>query len=81
MRNRSMLSCWIVEALKFYGGSASIVKICEYIWSNYELSLRESGELFYTWQYDIRWEATRLRKQGVIKSANQSLQGIWDLAV
>ncbi|WP_188399545.1 hypothetical protein [Sporomusa sp. GT1] len=79
MITRVGLSNWIVEALKFYGGSASIVEICKYVWENYAEQLRESGDLFYTWQYEIRWAAGTLRKQGIMKPVEISPQGIWEL--
>lgn len=79
MTGRVKLKEWLVEALKFYGGRASIVDICRYVWEHHEDELRRSGDLFYTWQYDIRWAATRLRKEGKMKPAGLSPKGIWEL--
>lgn len=79
MITRINLSEWTTDALKFYGGSASIVQVCQYVWKNYADQLREAGDLFFTWQYDIRWAATVLRKKGIIRAANLSQQGIWEL--
>ena len=61
------------------GGSASIVGVCKYIWKNYEVELKSSGDLFYTWQYDIRWAATNLRKAKRMKDADISPSGIWEI--
>ncbi len=69
----------ITEALKYYEGKASLVEICKYIWGNYENKLRDSGDLFYTWQYRIRWQATQLRKKGVLKPAGSTKKGIWEM--
>lgn len=59
---------WVVAALNTHAGSASIVQVAEHIWAHHENELRGSGELFYTWQYDMRWACTRLRKR---KLSNQ----------
>ena len=67
MASREDLKTWVIEALKAYGGSARIVQICEYIWNKYEAELRESGDLFYVWQYNMRWVGTQLRKEGVLQ--------------
>ena len=37
-----------------------------------------SGDIFYTWQYDIRWVGTELRKLGIMKK--DSKRGIWELS-
>jgi len=79
MLNKQDLGRFIVECLQQKGGSATIVEVSKFIWDTYEVSLRNSGDLFYTWQYDYRWQATLLRKQGVIKDANDSPNGVWEL--
>jgi hypothetical protein len=70
---------WLEEALESMGGQGPIIRICKYIWEHHEQELKQMGDLFYTWQYDIRWAATELRKRGVMKPAHQSPQGIWEL--
>lgn len=71
----------IVETeLRALGGSSTILEICKRVWSKYESELKQSGDLFYTWQYDIRWAATSLRKQGIMKGADASPKGTWELA-
>jgi len=40
---------WLIEALNHYGGKASIVQVCKYIWENHNQELENSGDLFYTW--------------------------------
>jgi len=79
MAHRKDLRKWLTEALEANNGSASIVEICKYVWEKYENELRRSGDLFYTWQYDIRWAATQLRKEGIIRAADLSPKGIWEL--
>jgi len=68
------------EVLQMLGGSAPIVEICKKFWQQHESELRSSGDLFFTWQYDIRWAATNLRKAKIMKSAEMSPAGIWELS-
>ena len=79
MADKYDLRDWLVEALEASGKSATIVDVCKYIWDKYEDELRASGNLFYTWQYDVRWAATDLRKTGRMKPASISPQGVWEL--
>ncbi len=44
-----------------------------------ETALRRSGDLFFTWQHDIRWVAAEVRNEGGMRSAKPSPQGIWEL--
>lgn len=61
------------------GGSGTILEVCKTFWADNESELRNSGDLFYTWQYDIRWAATTLRKTGIMKDASISDSGVWEL--
>jgi hypothetical protein len=79
MATKKDLQNWITEALIANRGSATLLEICKYVWANHEKDLRQSGDLFFTWQYDIRWAATSLREKGKILPANQSPRGIWEL--
>jgi hypothetical protein len=74
MATRADLEHWVLEALEALGGRARIVAICEHVWHHHEQDLRKSGDLFYTWQYDIRWAGQRLRDAGRLK-AIQAAQG------
>lgn len=69
----------VVKALRARGGSARIVDICKYVWEHHENDLRRSGDLFFTWQYDIRWAGQKLRDQGVLAPANNSRNAPWEL--
>jgi len=69
---------WLLEAMKAHGGNTSIVEVCEYVWENHEKELRSFGDMFFTWQYDIRWIADDLRKEGVL-SGDLKPRGIWKL--
>jgi hypothetical protein len=79
MAQKEDLQEWVLEALKAHNGSASIIQISKFIWENHEKELRQSGNLFYTWQYDVRWAAKDLRDQKLIRPAEQSPKGIWEL--
>lgn len=65
----------VVRALRANGGKARIVDICKYIWENHENDLHHSGDLFFTWQYDMRWAGQKLRDQGVLLPAANSRNG------
>jgi hypothetical protein len=74
------LDKWVVEALRELGGSASLVDICRVIWRDHQAGLKASGDLLYTWQYDARWSAHRLRITARLKPAHESPRGVWELA-
>ena len=76
---KDALGAWIVEALEHFGGSAALIDISTHIWAHHETDLKRSGELFYTWQYDIRWSANQLRRSGVMRAVTQSPRGVWEL--
>jgi hypothetical protein len=74
------LEDWILVALSEHRGEGSIVQICRSVWRLHENDLRSSGDLFFTWQYDIRWAAQRLRDRRVLVANGQTPRGIWRLA-
>ncbi len=74
------LKPWLVEALRALGGRGKIVEICKAVWKEHQAELQDSGNLFYTWQYDIRWAANGLRREHIMKAAEVSPKGIWELA-
>lgn len=67
MPTRDDLRLWVYEAVAALGGEASVVEVAKEIWDRHEKDLRKSGDLFFTWQYDIRWAAQRLREQGKLR--------------
>ncbi len=76
---KQVLREWIVDALRANGGSADLIQVCRYIWRNHEDDLWDSGDLFYTWQYDVRWAASDLRGSGVMRHHVDSPRGVWEL--
>lgn len=67
MASRENLQIWIVNALRSRGGQARMVKISRSIWENHERDLMLSGELFYTWQYEMCWAGQILQKRGQLR--------------
>lgn len=67
------MKLWIIAYLKQRGGSGWPREVSKYVWNNHESELKASGDLLYTWQYDIRWAAQQLRNEGVQKPVNGRL--------
>jgi hypothetical protein len=80
MADRSDLQEWVIRALRDLGAAARIVEICRNIWEHHEDELRRSGDLFFTWQYEMRWAGQQLRDKGVLRSVHGSKSQRWELA-
>ena len=80
MATKTDLQDWVTEALRSLGGRAPLVEVAKFIWKNHERSLMASGNLFFTWQYDMRWAANQLRRKSIMKAADASPVGIWELS-
>ena len=72
MSTKADLQEWVIEALRDLGGEAHLARIAEHIWNNHESDLSASGDLFFTWQYDMRWQAQNLQKAGKLKKLSRS---------
>jgi hypothetical protein len=57
----------VLEAVHGRGGEASVLEVAKDIWTARARDLEASGDLFFTWQYDMRWAADRLRKAGKLR--------------
>jgi len=79
MATKHDLVDWLYAALQAQGGRARIADLCHHVWDNHEHDLRASRDLFFTWQYDIRWAAYQLRKQGKMRPNKVSHKGVWEL--
>jgi hypothetical protein len=79
MASRADLEEWVCEALDHHGGEASVLEVSKYIWIEHENELRASDRLFYSWQYDLRWAAKKLRDKGRLVAADISPRGTWAL--
>jgi hypothetical protein len=69
MLTRDDFMAWVIEALNAHGGTATVLDVSRHVWKLHEAELRAAGDLFYTWQYDIRWAATKLRRQHKMREA------------
>ncbi|MGI3164337.1 hypothetical protein [Pseudooceanicola sp. 200-1SW] len=76
MAVKTDLQDWVFDAVKQLDGEASVAEVAKVIWEKHEADLRSSGDLFYTWQYDMRWAAEWLRKQNRLKLSGRK----WALA-
>jgi hypothetical protein len=66
-----------MDALRAHNGQATIVEVAKHIWDHHEAELRAAGDLFFTWQYDMRWAALELRKEG--RLAPSQGRGPWQI--
>lgn len=80
MSSKSDLMGWVLEALEARGGNGTVVDVSREIWQRHEADLRASGDLFFTWQYDVRWAAQKLRDAGVLKQSSETAGRAWELA-
>lgn len=78
--HKDLLKTWIVEALESEQREMSVLEVAKYVWHHHEDDLRDAGDLFYSWQYDLRWAAQVLRDEGVLRSKDGKKQGGWQLA-
>jgi len=79
MATKRDLQDWVRDALQEQAGRATLVEVAKRIWAQHQTELEGSGDLLYTWQYDMRWAANKLRRRGIMKSISASPRGIWEL--
>lgn len=79
MATKNDLRDWVLEALRELKGTGTVVDVCRVIWRRHEPELRSSGDLFYSWQYDVRWAAQSLRDDGQLAPMVGG-RGAWTLA-
>jgi hypothetical protein len=79
MSYKDLLKDWVRDALGSVGGEGSINDVAKYVWDNHESELRDSGEHFYTWQYDLRWAAQELRNKSKLSVRRVGRRSIWTL--
>jgi hypothetical protein len=71
MANREDLKGWVYHAVKDNARQTSVVNVARHIWEHHEQELRNSGDLFYTWQYEMRWAAQQLRNESRLTLAGR----------
>lgn len=74
-----MFRAFVVEALRTLGNTGTVLEVTKRVWEAHERDLRESGDLFYTWQYDVRWAAQYLRNNGYMQAVNGNRRAPWQL--
>ncbi len=79
MVTRDIMKLWVIEALKYLGGSGWPKDVSKYIWDKYEQELKASGSMLYTWQYDLRWAAQQLRNEKKLKPVHKRRDLPWEL--
>ena len=79
MANRNEFRAFVIEALRTLGGSGTVLDVTKHVWQVHEADLRQSGDLFYTWQYDIRWAAQYLRNNGYLQPVDRDRTHPWEL--
>ena len=77
MTSRDNLKVWVKDALRRGGGELKLIDVAKDIWLHHESELRDSGDLFFSWQYDMRWACTALREAGEIEPPEK--RGTWKL--
>jgi hypothetical protein len=66
------LKAWVLDALIALGGSGRIAQIARHIWQHHEKELQASGDLFFTWQYAMRWAGQELQKERKLSKAGKN---------
>ena len=69
----------VIDALESLGGGGTIVEVAAEIWKTHKDDLEASGEIFYTWQYDMRWARHRLSEEGKLRTKSKGRESFWEL--
>ena len=69
----------VEKALRNLGGNAPIAAVAREIWAQHEQDLRSSGDILYTWQYDMRWAAQKLRDAHKLTYSLTKGRRVWQL--
>jgi len=67
----------VAQSLLRLGGKAPLVEVAKDIWAHHEKKLSQSGDLFYTWQYDMRWAAQKLRDANKLSYVREGGRSLW----
>jgi hypothetical protein len=74
---RHMMVPWVIEALEKLGGKGTMVEVARSVWERHEPDIRAYPDLLYEWQYELRWAAFFLRRDGKLRK--KSPRGLWEL--
>ena len=78
--DRNGIAELVTKALENLGGSAHIHDVSKELWSLLKKrGITEKDDIFYTWQYDMRWASHKLRNSGNLQKSNISNlpKGYW----
>ena len=79
MVKRDTFKPWVIKALVENNGRAHLSVVTKHIWEKHQDEILASPKVIYTWQYDIRWAANSLRREGKLKGVEKPYNGIWEL--
>jgi len=77
--DRVTMTEWVIEALHELGSKGSILDVCIRVWKNHGKEIIQYEEVFFKWQYEVRWSGDILRKERILKSSDESQRGVWEL--
>ncbi len=78
--NKADLPLYVLRCLQHLDGRGTVLEVSKKFYELFSGELTEAEDLFYTWQYDIRWAATELRKNDLLlKSSNVGEKNLWIL--
>jgi hypothetical protein len=76
---RNDLEGWIIDALKYHGGQATITEIAKHIWQHHQAALTATDQIQFNWHYDMRRAAETLRNRKQLRPVSLSSRGTWAL--
>lgn len=80
MVTRESFKPWVIAALEDHRKRAHLSLVTKHIWDHHKDEILDSNKMIYTWQYDIRWAANSLRREGKLKEVKKPYDGVWELA-
>ena len=75
---RDTLKEYILEALELKGPQTPN-QVSKWVWNNHSSDLRKSGDLLYSWQYDLRWAIQRLKGDDLAAIDSSHKPSIWSI--
>ncbi|MCL8252847.1 hypothetical protein AERO_15775 [Aeromicrobium fastidiosum] len=63
---------WIVEALTASGGSATPLQVSRHVWAHRRAELEGAGDLFHSWQLDLREAAAGMATSGLLSTVDDA---------
>ena len=79
MTTRLVLDDWLIQALQSLGGSGNVVEVFQRVWDLHAEDAEKAEISSTPGSYDIEWSAHRMRREGKLRPASVSPQGVWEL--